>query len=208
MKLTSITEINSGRLALGANKNVLLWWSKKACGPMVQIHWKHGWTRRKTRYNSFVIMQSKCIIKFSLYASCDFVLLHRQRLVYNIIHSFITSSTALCWALAAFSASRSHTQSVGLLGRGISPPQDPTYTQNSTNTHRHPCIEWDSKAGFQCSSWRRQFIPQKARPTWSAYNIRGQISNVSGHKSQILEKTYGIHLCNISPVTVSLQNRD
>jgi hypothetical protein len=32
-------------------------------------------------------------------------------------------STALCWALAAFSVSWSYTQSVGLLGRGISPLQ-------------------------------------------------------------------------------------
>jgi hypothetical protein len=32
-------------------------------------------------------------------------------------------STALCWTLAAFSVSLSYTQSVGLLGRGISPSQ-------------------------------------------------------------------------------------
>jgi hypothetical protein len=32
-------------------------------------------------------------------------------------------STAICWVLAAFSVSWSYTQSVELLGRGISPPQ-------------------------------------------------------------------------------------
>jgi hypothetical protein len=38
-------------------------------------------------------------------------------------HLFIYGSTALCWALTAFSVSCSFAQSVGLLGPGISPPQ-------------------------------------------------------------------------------------
>jgi hypothetical protein len=33
-------------------------------------------------------------------------------------------STAICWALASFSVLIPYTQSVGLLGRGISPSQD------------------------------------------------------------------------------------
>jgi hypothetical protein len=40
----------------------------------------------------------------------------------------ISGFTALCWALAAFSVSWSYTQSVGLLGRGISPSQGSTQT--------------------------------------------------------------------------------
>jgi hypothetical protein len=39
------------------------------------------------------------------------------------IYLSIYGSTALCWALAAFSVSRSFTQSVGHLGRGIGPSQ-------------------------------------------------------------------------------------
>jgi hypothetical protein len=37
--------------------------------------------------------------------------------------NYYYGSTVLCWALAAFSVSWSYTQSVGLLGRGISPSQ-------------------------------------------------------------------------------------
>jgi hypothetical protein len=43
-------------------------------------------------------------------------------------------STAPFLALAAFSVPWSYIQSVGLLGRGISPSQGLTYTQNNTNT--------------------------------------------------------------------------
>jgi hypothetical protein len=56
----------------------------------------------KTRYDSYIIIQSKRMHIFSLYVPRDFDLLHRQPLTYNIIHSFINSSKALCWALAAF----------------------------------------------------------------------------------------------------------
>jgi hypothetical protein len=49
-----------------------------------------------------------------------------------------------CWALAASSVSLSSTQTVELLGRGISPSQAATYTQNNThtiNTDIHALIE-------------------------------------------------------------------
>jgi hypothetical protein len=44
------------------------------------------------------------------------------------------SSAALCWALASFSVSWTYTQSVGLLGRGISPSQG-LYLH--TKQHKH-----------------------------------------------------------------------
>jgi hypothetical protein len=51
-----------------------------------------------------------------------------------------------------------YTQSVGLLGRGISPRKAAIYTQNA---HRHPCLEWDSnprdpsvRRGEDCSYLR------------------------------------------------------
>jgi hypothetical protein len=50
---------------------------------------------------------------------------------------FINGSKALCWALAAFSVSSSFTQSVGLLGRGISPTQG-RYLH--TGQHKHADI--------------------------------------------------------------------
>jgi hypothetical protein len=49
--------------------------------------------------------------------------------IYLPIHPFIYGPTALCWTLAAF------TQSLGLLGRGISPWQGRyLHTQDNTNT--------------------------------------------------------------------------
>jgi hypothetical protein len=55
-----------------------------------------------------------------------------------------------------------YTQSVGLLGRGISPSkgryQHTGKHKNTMNTHRHPCLEWDSNPRFQCSNERRQFM--------------------------------------------------
>jgi hypothetical protein len=65
------------------------------------------------------------------------------------------------WALAASSVSWSYTQSVGLLGRGISPRNAATYTgkhKHRINAHRHPCLEWDSNPQSQCLSGRREFM--------------------------------------------------
>jgi hypothetical protein len=57
----------------------------------------------------------------------------------------IYGSRALCWALAAFSLSWSFTQSVGLLGRGISPSQGrylhTGQHKHRLNAHRHPCVK-------------------------------------------------------------------
>jgi hypothetical protein len=47
---------------------------------------------------------------------------------------------------------------LGLLGREISP----TYT--GQHTHTHPCLERDSNPRSQCSSGRREYVPQTARP--------------------------------------------
>jgi hypothetical protein len=47
---------------------------------------------------------------------------------------FYNGSTALCWALAAFSVSSTYTQSVGILGRGSAGRKAFTYTQSNTNT--------------------------------------------------------------------------
>jgi hypothetical protein len=51
----------------------------------------------------------------------------------QLTNYYYSGSTAICWALADFSVSRSHTESAGLLGRGISRRKSVTYTQKNTN---------------------------------------------------------------------------
>jgi hypothetical protein len=66
------------------------------------------------------------------------------------------------WTLATFSVSYSYTQSVGILGRGISLSQGrylhTEQHKHRINAHRHPCLDWDSNTRSQCSSWRRRFM--------------------------------------------------
>jgi hypothetical protein len=55
-------------------------------------------------------------------------------------------------------------QTVGLLGRGISPSQWPLLTHRATQTqnkrtHKHSFPEWDSSPRYQRSNERRQFMP-------------------------------------------------
>jgi hypothetical protein len=69
----------------------------------------------------------------------------------------IYSSTVLV-DLDRFFSFLIYTQSVGLLGRGISPSHRTTQTQN------------DSNQRFQCSSGRRRFMPSTERTVWSAMN--------------------------------------
>jgi hypothetical protein len=63
-----------------------------------------------------------------------------------------------------------HRQSIGLLGRGISPTQS-RYLHRTTQTQnkrKHPCLEWDSNPRFQRLSGRKYFMRLTARPLWSA----------------------------------------
>jgi hypothetical protein len=50
-----------------------------------------------------------------------------------------------------------HTQSTGLLGRGISPSQG--RYRHRINEQRHPCLEWESNPLSQRSSGPRRFMP-------------------------------------------------
>jgi hypothetical protein len=65
--------------------------------------------------------------------------------------------------LGRFSSFLIYTQSVGLLRRGISLSQgrhlQTEQHKHRINTHRHPCLEWDSNPQSQCSSGRRRFLP-------------------------------------------------
>jgi hypothetical protein len=49
-------------------------------------------------------------------------------------------------------------QSVGLLGRVISPSQG-CYLTQTQNKHKRSCLKWDSNPRSQCSSERRHFMP-------------------------------------------------
>jgi hypothetical protein len=136
----------------------------------IKLHRRTEAERSKVKY-IFAVMMSPRILE-NLLSS-----LHsRHSWDHNICSSALKfliyiyyGSTALCWALTAFSVSWSYTQSVGLLGRGISPSQglylDTEQHNHRINAHkyRHPCLEWDSNPRSQRSSELRQFMPWAAR---------------------------------------------
>jgi hypothetical protein len=83
-------------------------------------------------------------------------------------------SIVLLLHLGRFSVSWSFTQSLGLLGRGISLSQGrylhTGQHKHRINAHTHPCLKWDSNPRSQCLSRRRQapfllgrykFLPRK-----------------------------------------------
>jgi hypothetical protein len=84
-------------------------------------------------------------------------------------------STALkpfIWPWPLFQFLDLFTQSVGPLGRRISPSQG-RYLHTGQykyriNAHRHPCLKWDSTPRSQRSNERRQFMPKTARILWPA----------------------------------------
>jgi hypothetical protein len=59
-------------------------------------------------------------------------------------------------------------QSIGLLGRGISPSQGCYLHKHGIESDIHSCFEWDSNPRSQCSSERTQLMPYTAWPLWSA----------------------------------------
>jgi hypothetical protein len=79
--------------------------------------------------------------------------------VHLSIHKSIYGCTVLV-DLGRFFSLLIYTQSVGLLGRGISPSQGlclhTEQHKHRINTHRYPCLEWDSNPRYQCSSGRRR----------------------------------------------------
>jgi hypothetical protein len=76
--------------------------------------------------------------------------------IYMPIYPSIHGSTALV-DLGRFFSFLIYTQSVGLLGQGISPSRG-RYLYIEPHDHRYPCLEWDSNPRPQCSC---------GRPLWS-----------------------------------------
>jgi hypothetical protein len=84
-------------------------------------------------FNYFQFVLFFLIFSYSHFLKSTFVFLTKAGvIIFHCLHFRMLvlaaecdyySSTALCWALAGFSVSRSYTQSVGLIGRGISPSQ-------------------------------------------------------------------------------------
>jgi hypothetical protein len=121
-------------------------------------------------YRIIILLVSVCFLTMHIRVMKAQRKLHREQptnLYFSLnIHSYLNGCTALCWALTAFSISYSYTQSIGLLGRGISPSQG-LYTgqhKHRINAHRYPCLGWDSNPQSQRSSERREFILYAARP--------------------------------------------
>jgi hypothetical protein len=77
--------------------------------------------------------------------------------------------------LGRFFSSLIHAQSVGFLGRGISPSQGrylhTGQHKHRINVHRHPYLDGNSNPRSQCSSRRRQLMPYTARPLWWASKL-------------------------------------
>jgi hypothetical protein len=64
---------------------------------------------------------------------------------FHYIYYYYYGSTVLCWALANFSVSSSYTQSLGLLGRGMSPSQS-LYLHAEQHKHRINAHDTDNQA--------------------------------------------------------------
>jgi hypothetical protein len=82
----------------------------------------------------------------------------------TFIHSFISGSTALGWALASsqfpnlfYADGRTPWTSDQPVARPL-PKHTTTQTQYK-GTHRHPRLEWDSNPRSQHSSERKHFMP-------------------------------------------------
>jgi hypothetical protein len=84
-------------------------------------------------------------------------------------------STALCWALVAFSVSGSYTQSVGLLGRGISPSQG-LYLHIEQRKHRKSAHNTNIHA---FSEIRTHDPSVRASEDISCLRLRGQCDRLS-----------------------------
>jgi hypothetical protein len=111
------------------------------------------------------LLYKDLIMKYNILALCKFV-------VWGLfIHQWLY--TPLLGPGLFFSFVIFFTQTVGLLGQVISPLQGrylhAGQHKHRINAHRHPCLECNSKPWSQRSGEWRQFMPQTARPLWSAY---------------------------------------
>jgi hypothetical protein len=125
-------------------------------------------------YNKFtfliIILRTTWPIQGPIYIVHKFCYLSIYLSIYLSVCLSIYGSTVLV-GLGRFFSFLMHTQSVGLLGRGISPSQGrylhTEQHKHRINAHRYSCLEWNSNPWSQCSSGPRRFMPWTARPLWS-----------------------------------------
>jgi hypothetical protein len=120
--------------------------------------------RRRAQIMKLLAMQLSTPLSLSLSLMYKLYPHFRHYLsIYLSIYLPIYGSTALCWTLAAFSVSGSFTQSVGLLGRGISLSQGSYlhtgHSKRRINAHTDIHASRGIRTYDLCLSWRRRFIP-------------------------------------------------
>jgi hypothetical protein len=156
----------------GAGLNVV---KKRKIFPLSEIEpvpsspslYQLGWTDFREHNDS---VSTLCLVSF-VEARCD---IHEGLHVCMVCTYLPTYGSTALLDLGRFFSFLIYTQSVGLPGQGSARRKAATYTgqhRHRINAHRHPCLEWDSKPRSQRSSKRRQFMPQTARPLWSASGV-------------------------------------
>jgi hypothetical protein len=109
-------------------------------------------------------------VYLSIYPSvCPSIYISIYSFIYLLIHSFVHSCSSHLEhgvSVKRFISLQflNFKQTVGLLGRGISPTQGrylhrTSQTQNKRTQYRHTCLEWESNRRSQCSRGRIHFMP-------------------------------------------------
>jgi hypothetical protein len=144
---------------------------------------------RLSLFNDFLCNSVYITSKLSIYLSIYlYIYLSIYLSIYISIYLSIYDSTALV-DLGRYFSFLIYTQSVELLGRGISPSQGRyllTEHKYGINAHRQPCLELESNPWSQCSSERRRFMDQTARPLRSA-NVETGLSVIRGVENKCLK---------------------
>jgi hypothetical protein len=118
--------------------------------------------------------------------------------IYSFIHSFINGCTALCWALASsYSFVIFFTQSIGLLGRRISPSQG-RYLHTGQHKHRrnaHTNIHATSGHIYYFSSFSSSMALTALRRPWPLLQFRNHFfTQTVGLLGRVINSSQGRYL--------------
>jgi hypothetical protein len=116
-------------------------------------------TRRDPTHLPDVACRNKLLLFREITFKATGSTIHSGKSLYEIS---IYGSTVLLLELGRNVSFLIYTQSVGLLGREISPSQGrylhTEHHKHNINAHKHPCLVWDWNPRSQCSRERRQFM--------------------------------------------------
>jgi hypothetical protein len=133
------------------------------------------------------VQSRDCFTKWSHVSDLDGVFfrgfLHndnKRKTIYLSICLSISGSTAVCWVLAAFSVSWYFTQSVGLLGRGMSPVAKPLPSHRIAQTQNKRTQMSMPQVGFE------RTIPVLKRA--KTVHALDRAANVIGHKRKTVNR--------------------